>query len=79
METSLGRYQSQISQQGIHFTGTLVVQKETQSDNGDKSNAEIYEIIDGQQRLTTFQIILCALRDLAKEIKDKDLKMIRIG
>ncbi len=55
------------SQQGSHFTGTLVIQKETQSnDNGGIKN-EIYEIIDGQQRLTTFQIILCALRDIAKE------------
>ena len=62
------------SQQGIHFTGTLVVQKESQSDNGDMSDAGIYEIIDGQQRLTTFQIILCVLRDLAKEIEDKDLE-----
>ena len=63
------------SQQGSHFTGTLVIQKETQSnDNGGTKN-EIYEIIDGQQRLTTFQIILCALRDLAKEdVKYEDIE-----
>ena len=61
-------------QQGTHFTGTLVIQKETQSGNGKRSKNEIYEIIDGQQRLTTFQIILCVLRDLAKEIKYKDLE-----
>lgn len=55
------------SQQGSHFTGTLVIQKETQSNDNEEIKNEIYEIIDGQQRLTTFQIILCALRDLAKE------------
>lgn len=56
-----------LSQQGTHFTGTLVIQKETQTNDNGVSKNEIYEIIDGQQRLTTFQIILCALRDLAKE------------
>ena len=45
--------------QASHFTGAIVVhQKSTNSDEIRK-----YEIIDGQQRLTTFQVILCALRD----------------
>ena len=44
-----------------HFTGAIVIQqKQTNVDEVPK-----YEIIDGQQRLTTFQIILCALRDVA--------------
>ena len=61
-------------QQGSHFTGTLVIQKETQPNNGGDSKNVIYEIIDGQQRLTTFQIILCALRDLAKHDEYKDIE-----
>ena len=62
------------SQTGIHFTGTLVIQKENQLDNGGASKNKIYDIIDGQQRLTTFQIILCVLRDLAKKIEYKDIE-----
>ncbi len=31
-----------------------------------------YEIIDGQQRLTTFQIILCAIADVCHSAKLKD-------
>ena len=43
-----------------HFTGAIVIQqKQTNVDEVQK-----YEIIDGQQRLTTFQVILCALRDV---------------
>ena len=48
-----------------HFTGTIVVQEKQPSKNG----VETYEIIDGQQRLTTFQIILCALRDVCISYK----------
>ena len=39
-----------------HFTGAIVIQPD----------AGKLEIIDGQQRLTTFQIILCAIRDVCK-------------
>ena len=43
-----------------HFTGAIVIQqKQTNVDEVQK-----YEIIDGQQRLTTFQVILCAIRDV---------------
>ena len=52
---------NRLLQQGIHFTGTLVVQKENQSNNGERSKNEIYEIIDGQQRLTTFSDYLLCL------------------
>ena len=43
-----------------HFTGTIV----TQSDENE-SALDKYEIIDGQQRLTTFQIIFCVIRDIS--------------
>lgn len=45
-----------------HFTGIIV----TQQDGGN------LEIIDGQQRLITFQIILCAIRDVCK-VFDNDI------
>ncbi len=45
-----------------HFTGTII----TYSDNEDINNEyhEIVEVVDGQQRLTTFQIIFSIIRDL---------------
>ena len=49
-------------QQFTHFTGAIVIQQKHTSVN----EVQTYEIIDGQQRLTTFQIILCALRDVCK-------------
>ena len=51
-----------------HFTGAIVVhQKLTNIDEVPK-----YEIIDGQQRLTTFQVILCALRDRCLTLKTSE-------
>ena len=43
-----------------HFTGIIVVRKIS------TGAPEIFEVIDGQQRLTTFQIILCVIRDILK-------------
>ena len=48
------------TQQFPHFTGAIVIQQKQTNVNEVKK----YEIIDGQQRLTTFQIVLCALRDV---------------
>lgn len=47
-----------------HFTGTII----TYTDNEDISNEyhEIVEVVDGQQRLTTFQVIFSIIRDLFK-------------
>ena len=47
-----------------HFTGSIVTREIS------KGEPEIFEVIDGQQRLTTFQIILCVIRDIlvSKEI-----------
>ena len=46
-----------------HFTGAIVIQQRDTHVNEVKK----YEIIDGQQRLTTFQIILCAIRNICQE------------
>lgn len=52
-----------------HFTGAIVIQqKPTNVDEVPK-----YEIIDGQQRLTTFQVILCALRDICATLEFNDI------
>ena len=40
-----------------HFTGTIITHAKLGTEIGD-------EVIDGQQRLTTFQIIFCVIRDL---------------
>ena len=42
-----------------HFTGIIVIREH--DDTGDLKK---YDVIDGQQRLTTFQIILCVIRDV---------------
>ena len=41
-----------------HFTGIIVTRQISYGE------PEIFEVIDGQQRLTTFQIILCVIRDI---------------
>ena len=56
-------------QQSYHFTGAIVVQQRQTNVNEEDEDVEKYEIIDGQQRLTTFQIILCALRDVSKSLQ----------
>ena len=48
----------------LHFTGAIVVQQKRSMQN----QIPAYEIIDGQQRLTTFQLILCAIRDVCANI-----------
>ena len=50
-----------------HFTGAIVIQ---QKQNFPYS---IYDIIDGQQRLVTFTIVLCALRDICKRNGQDDI------
>ncbi len=49
-----------------HFLGAVVVQQA--ASYGDQLLA--HHVIDGQQRLTTFQVLLAALRDVAKTVGD---------
>ena len=44
-----------------HFTGIIITRKNEKGQGLPK-----YQILDGQQRLTTFQILLCVIRDLCK-------------
>ena len=59
-----------------HFTGTIIT-KSANSGEGDG-----YIIVDGQQRLTTFQIIFCVIRDLwqsgiyTKDIPSKEYREV---
>lgn len=51
-----------------HFLGAIVVQQEIVAAELISSSS----IIDGQQRLTTLQVILCALRNLASSLDEAD-------
>lgn len=55
----------------LHFTGSIVTRLDET-----ESALEKREIIDGQQRLTTFQIIFCVIRDIAvlPAYKDSGIK-----
>ncbi|MEM8634274.1 MAG: DUF262 domain-containing HNH endonuclease family protein [Pseudomonadota bacterium] len=52
----LGDLRDAAASEEIHFIGAIVVVKDEESDS--------YEIVDGQQRLTTLTILLAVLRDL---------------
>ena len=67
-EVSQRKFLLEPGRQFIHFTGTIVVKRSAYS-----GNISRFEIIDGQQRLTTFQIILCAIRDVCKSNKHDEL------
>lgn len=52
-----------------HFLGAIVINQMRTFG----AAIPAHEIIDGQQRLTTFQLFLAAFRDLAKEFGDEDV------
>ncbi len=52
-----------------HFTDAIVIQHQQTL----PSDIPQYDIIDGQQRLTTFQIILCVIRDICTENQHTDI------
>ena len=49
-----------------HFTGSIVMRNRRRIVGGVPG----YDVIDGQQRLTTFQIILCAIADISNVLDD---------
>lgn len=58
-------FQPGITEQNNYFIGSIIIVK-----NGDK-----YDVVDGQQRLTTIMLSLCAIRDLFKtQISDDKQK-----
>ncbi len=50
-----------------HFTGPIVTRS---------IDTMAYEVIDGQQRLATFQIILCVIRDLCKTQNNPQIRKL---
>lgn len=51
-----------------HFMGTIVLVKHKM----EVGKPPVFRVIDGQQRITTLLLMLCAMRDLASEQNDKD-------
>ncbi len=47
-----------------HFMGAMVIALITTYGQ----QVQAYEVIDGQQRLTTFQLLMCAVRDVARDL-----------
>ncbi len=55
-----------------HFLGAIVVQQDSNAAN----EVQSLSIIDGQQRLTTLQIVLCALRSLAASMHEGEVQKV---
>ena len=63
------RYASEHNPDGQYFLGSMVLRKATRSTDG--VDFEEYELLDGQQRLTTLMLILACIRD---RVTDDQLK-----
>ena len=46
----------------LHYTGSIVIY----SENNNTANINTYSVIDGQQRLTTFQLLITAFREVCR-------------
>lgn len=71
-EDFLNKYRERLNKQKIHphYTGSIVLYHE----NTSTSTISSFSVIDGQQRLTTFQIFIVAFREICrKHIGDEGL------
>lgn len=63
---------------GVYFTGQLFLRKQGKGSDGVKDK---YEVVDGQQRLTTFSMILISILSMAKsrgfQDNEKDIADLR--
>lgn len=66
--TDLWRDLDNIGSDGTHFFGTIVFMSGTHVAGGTNE----IDIVDGQQRITTVSILLCAIRDHLRETYDED-------
>ena len=66
--TDLWRDLDKIGPDGTHFFGTIVFMSGTHVAGGTNE----IDIVDGQQRITTISILLCAIRDHLRETYDED-------
>ena len=62
IERAVARLASDRTSTAPHFMGAIVIAEIKTFDK----QVRAYEVIDGQQRLTTFQLLLAALRDVAE-------------
>lgn len=63
IERAVSRIESDRSSLVAHFMGAIVINQVKTFG----AQVQAFEVIDGQQRLTTFQLLLAALRDVAQE------------
>lgn len=71
-EDFINKYNERLNKQKIHphYTGSIVLFQETTT----TSTLSTYSVIDGQQRLTTFQIFIAAFREVCrKHLGDESL------
>lgn len=62
-------YASEHNQEGQYFLGSMVLRKATRTADG--VSFEEYELLDGQQRLTTLMLMLACIRDRVTDDKLK--------
>lgn len=58
------RCSQKVENQEEYFLGSLVLQKKQEKDS--------YDVLDGQQRLTTLLLILSVIRDITENVNDRD-------
>ncbi len=61
-----------------HYTGTIVIASIGEMTDDDANTVQKYEVVDGQQRLTTLSILLCELsrrfREIGSETKAEGIR-----